>query len=626
MSKKRGQATIFMILAVIILVLGSFFFYSQRTSVKKAEPIAPEVVPVKNFIETCISNVAVQGIKILGLNGGYITFPEQIENDPRTYLQLGPINSIKNPYWWHDGIERVPSEEFIIRQIENYITSNLNTCVEDFGAFGNQFDIRKKGNLNVKITLNEHDVDIDINYPLELVSRLNQTTIKLENFKQTLPIRLKKIYEAAKDIMEAENRDFFLEFKTIDLITLDKDIPTTDIEATCQQKVWPIEKVENKLKKLLGVNIPYINIIGSDFNDGIFVPNPFGEDTYKNSYYNAHYKWQITDKNYENLKVSFDYDPRWPFQFYARPSKNGLLKSNAQKGQDILKFFCLHIWHFTYDVIYPVKVTILDSAPNSIPYQFSFPFKVSVDHNQPNRKSFAATLLEQVDLGQQEDFCNDLANEISIYTIANATDEIDVAHVNLTFTCGVFTCDIGETEWLSFGAAAGLTKRFPYCVNGILRGNKQGYEQAQMFIQTDIPGTHFMHLKPIREFTNYEVVKHDFDDPTYESPLEENEKAAITISSTKSSFEAFGIYPTGENFPINLLNDDHEYEITIYLSDDEDLIGGYQKTWKVSADQIADANKIIFHVLEKKGSKDDRFMFISGLSSYSNKIPEPELI
>ena len=147
-----------------------------------------------------------------------------------------------------------------------------------------------------------------------------------------------------------------------------------------------------------------------------------------------------------------------------------------------------------------------------------------------------------------------------------------------------------------------------------------------MFIQTDIPGTHFMHLKPIREFTNYEVVKHDFDDPTYESPLEENEKAAITISSTKSSFEAFGIYPTGENFPINLLNDDHEYEITIYLSDDEDLIGGYQKTWKVSADQIADANKIIFHVLEKKGSKDDRFMFISGLSSYSNKIPEPELI
>jgi hypothetical protein len=626
MLKKRGQATIFMVIAIIILLLGAFFFFSQDALFEKAEIVDPEIVPIKNFVDACVNSITTKGLKILGLNGGYITFPEQIENDPRTYLQLGPISNVKNPYWSHDGIERIPSQEFMIKQLEDYTIANLDTCLEDFAAFNNKFDIRKKGDLKVKITLNENDVKVDVDYPLELTTRSNQTTLKLEKFKQTIPIRLKKIYETAKDIMEAENRDLFLEFRTIDLITLDKDIPTTDIEVSCQQKTWSIEKVENKLKKLLSVNLPYINIIDSDFNDEVFVPNPFGEDTYKDSYFNTHYTWKVADKNYENLKISFTYDPSWPTQFHARPSQNGLLRSNAQQGQDILKFFCLHIWHFTYDMVYPVKVSIVDNANNALPYHFTFPFKVSIDHNQPNRDSFAATILEQEDLGQEEDFCDDLVNEISIYTLANNTDEIDVAHVDLTYTCGIYTCDIGETEWLSFGAAAGLTKKFPYCVNGILRGKKQGYQDSQMFIQTSIPGTHFLYLNPIKEFISYEVIKHDFDDPTFETSLTENEKAAITISSTKSDFETFGIYPTEGDFPITLLNDNHEYDLTIYLSDDEEIIGGYQTTWQVSADQLSNANKIIFHVLEKKGSQDDMYLFITGLNSYSNNIPEPEII
>jgi len=264
MSKKRGQAAIFMVMAVIMLLLGSFYFYSQRVSLEEAEFIQPEAVPVKNFVETCIDNVARQGITILGLNGGYITFPDEIKNNPRSYLQLGPISDIKNPYWWYDGIESIPTENFIVQQLEDYITLELNTCIEDFTAFNQQFDVRKLGNLKVDVTLNENDVTIDVNYPIELVNKLNSTTIRLENFKETLPIRLKKIYETAKDIYEAEKRDLFLEFKTIDLISLDKEIPTTDIEATCQEKVWYVDQVQDKLKRLLNVNLPYINVVGSD--------------------------------------------------------------------------------------------------------------------------------------------------------------------------------------------------------------------------------------------------------------------------------------------------------------------------------------------------------------------------
>ena len=625
MPKKRGQAAIFMVAAIIILLLGALFFYTQKASLEEAELISPETAPVKNFIDACITNAAAQAITTLGLNGGYINFPDEIERNPRSYLQLGPVSSIKNPYWWHEGIESVPSESFIVSQIEEYITSNLDSCINDFSAF-NQLEVRQKGNLDVKVTLNENDVTVDVSYPLELTNSLNSTTIMLDSFKETIPIRLKKAYEAAKDIYESEKRSFFLEFKTTDLISMDESIPTTGIETSCSEKIWRVDQVQQKLKRLLNANLPYINIVGSEFDENIYVPNPFGEDTYKDSYYNNHYLWQITDKNYANLKVSFAYEEGWPMQFNARPSNNGIMRSNAKKSQGFLDFFCLHIWHFTYDAVYPVRVTITDNDPKSGPFQFNFAFMVSVDHNQPRRENFASTLFEQPILGNQEEYCNDVVNDISIYTRENSTGQKDIAHVNLTFICGIFACNMGETDWLSFGAAAGLTKAFPYCVNGILRGSREGFEEGQMFMQTETPGTYTLYLKPVKEFQDYEIVKHDFDAPSAESRLDVNEKASITIKSVQGNFETFGVIPVEEDFPIKLLNDDQEYEVTIYLSDETSIIGGYKGTWKVFASQLTNAKKIRFHVLEKQGSDDETALFVSGLGSYSQKIPQPELI
>ena len=77
MSKKRGQAAIFMVMAIVILLLGALFFYAQRASLEKAEPISPEIAPVKRFIDACISDAAAQAITIIGMNGGYITFPDR---------------------------------------------------------------------------------------------------------------------------------------------------------------------------------------------------------------------------------------------------------------------------------------------------------------------------------------------------------------------------------------------------------------------------------------------------------------------------------------------------------------------------------------------------------------------
>ena len=66
--------------------------------------------------------------------------------------------------------------------------------------------------------------------------------------------------------------------------------------------------------------------------------------------------------------------------------------------------------------------------------------------------------------------------------------------------------------------------------------------------------------------------------------------------------------------------------MSIYLTDEENVIGGYIANWTVSKDSLKDANEIIFHVVgQGPASEDERALFVSGLNSYSKNIPSPEL-
>ncbi len=624
---KKGQVTIFFILAVVIIIIGAIILHFRSLSLEE-EYVEPELVPVKGYIDGCLGNVADTGIRLLGITGGYIEIPSRIENDPRAYLSLDPGGVLKNPYWWHDGISSVPSEDFIKFQLEDYITKNLKSCLDNFNAFRGEYKINELGELITTVTLTDDNVVVDVNYPLEVFYHLNKTKLELHDFKQTVPVRLKRIFELAKDIMERENKDFFLEKKTIDLMTMTREIPTTDIEASCGEKSWKLKDIKNRMKSLLSVNLPFVRIMNADYIRDAYVPTPEGKNTYENSYFNYHYIWEVSDKKYDDMSVSLTYDEKWPFDIDARPRQGQLLKSNSMKGNDILSWFCLHIWHFTYDMIYPVKVTITDKqTDNHKAYTFNFAFKVSIDHNAPRRESFAHTIFDTVERPTDEEYCNDLYNEVTIYTVANTTDPYDLKDVELSLTCGSYTCPLGNSEYLSFGAAAGMTKKMPYCVNAILRGKKEGFSDSQVFIQTDSARVYSLYLKPVKEFNDYVVVKHPLVDPGAQENLKSTEQVSISIKAKDADFESLGVYPIEGNFPIKLLGDrTHTYEVTIYTVEGDDIAGGYKAEWTVSPDELQGKNQIVFHVLDQGFvSDEERFLFLTGLESYSTKVSKPEL-
>lgn len=628
-ANPKAQVTLFMVMALMIIIGGVIYFSYQKQLAPKVEFVAPEVVPVKSLVDNCIKIIAEDGLERIGLSGGYITIPPGIDENPRAYLSSLPQSGFKMPYWWHDGIKAVPPEDFIKEQLKNHIRNELQGCVNNFEPFENQFEINPLKEPLIEVNFNDEDTTIELKYPLEIIAKDASFSAKIEDFGYTIPIRFKKVYELAKLIMERENNDYFLEKRTIDLMSLDQSIPITDIEVTCNTKTWELPKIKEKIMALLRFNLPYVKIRGTDFNPNKYVPNPQGRQIYSQTYYQTHYVMDVEQNpgnKYKNMKVSIRYDD-WPMDIFARPSQNGILKSNAEKGNQLLKFFCLHVWHFTYDIRYPVVATILDKeADRNSRYMLNFAFKVDIDHNTPNRVNKGTTLFEAPDEISSAEYCSEAEKEITIFTVDNSTGD-SIKDVNLTFSCGRFYCDLGKTEWLSLGAAAGMTKIMPYCVYGILRGAKEGYLDSQAFIQTVADGSSYvLFMNPVKEFDNYRVVKHLLSNPSIEEELVGNEKASILIKGNETGFEDFAFYPKEGNFRIKIPLKDAKYEATVYLVDEEELVGGYIGEWKVSKAQLEGSEEIVFHVIyQGAANEEDRAMFIASLDLNSKKVPKPEL-
>ena len=73
MGFRKGQITVYMIIGIIALVSVSIFFYIRSAVVEAPQSYAPtieqipfEAEPIRNFVSSCVSQVAETGLNRLG--------------------------------------------------------------------------------------------------------------------------------------------------------------------------------------------------------------------------------------------------------------------------------------------------------------------------------------------------------------------------------------------------------------------------------------------------------------------------------------------------------------------------------------------------------------------------------
>jgi len=631
MYKKRGQITIFIILGILILlIIFLFIYFRQATTVFKPERVVPpELKPFDEFVGSCIDRVARNGINILGANGGFIRFPPEIDFDYQSTLKTNPLfPSIKTPLWHYKGQTRIPSEEYMKEDLAYYINQNLDECLGNLEAFKQQFEIIELEPRKVLVDLTDNSVDVTLDYRLEIRSLVENQTTRITEFKTSVPIRLKTVYELARNVMEEELKDKFIELRTIDLLALDKSTPYTDLEFTCSPKIWYVSDINAKLKRLLEANLPLIRVEKTSYE-----PIPADQPYVAN-----HYIWEVTDVKYPSTHVSFSYDRTWTLQLHISPNEGYFLKSNAQRGFDLMSFFCMHLYHFTYDIKYPVLVTITDDqGKNHEKYTFNFGIETGVNHNRPDKTNFGISFFDFTQKDTADRFCIEAeSNLLTVHTFENISTQeygdlyAEIAGVNLTYTCIRFKCPMGQSEWQFRGAVALLTQEVPFCINGVLRGTKPGYDEAYTFVSTDAEKTVDLYLTP-SILKNVTVVKHYVigDRVDSEQPIEETQTAIITIK--KKDFRSTAFYPPSQGIPSELKFNgkwDYTYELEIYLVDDRTILGGYIGNWTIPWNKLVGTRMLKFHVVEFPYTEEPekQFMYMTALPETSKKVPGPEFL
>ncbi len=181
---KKGQITIFIIVAIIIIAAISLYFIFRETL--EEDIITPETEGIYQFVRTCIENVGEDAVFYIGQNGGYFL-----------YSEFSTDTGI--PYYYVDGENHMPSKSRIEREISHYVNEMLFFCTRNFGGFPD-FNITQR-EIKTKTQIGESKVLLNIEYPLRITK--GDSTSVLRNFENIeVPVRLGVVYSATREMIE----------------------------------------------------------------------------------------------------------------------------------------------------------------------------------------------------------------------------------------------------------------------------------------------------------------------------------------------------------------------------------------------------------------------------------------
>jgi len=450
MRKKKGQVTIFIIIAIVV-VAGIIAYFVLRDNLTKSLPV--EMEPVYDYYLECLQATAREGINLLGQQGGYIEVPDFVPGS-----SYAPFSSQLNflgqpvPYWMYVSgnnllKEQVPTKAGMEQQLEKYVEDRLSLCdFSDFEEMG--YDVFVDGEGSVSVSINDFGVDVGASNGITIFLEGNSAIVNNHDF--TVDSKLGKFYKMAKKVYDSEKENRFLEEYAVDILRL--YAPVTGAEISCSPKVFVEEEIRNDISDGLAANIPAIKLDGSYYTlsskerDYFVVDSNLGID--------------------ENL--NFLYSPNWPtkIEIYGDTIAEPV---GLQEGMGLMGF-CYVPYHFVYDMDFPVLVQFFDNQE-----LFQFPMAVIVSKNQPREAlpTIGGTSIESP-------VCDFKNQPVNIFTYDM---DLNPVEAQVSFRCLDAVCEIGET--VVIGGDAALKTNLPQCVNGFLVARADGYADAKVQISTN---------------------------------------------------------------------------------------------------------------------------------------------
>lgn len=218
---KRAQTTLFLIIAVI-LVLGAamvFFLFSQGY-VGELNPFFFSKNSIQSFVTDAVDMVVDDGLHKLGVQGGYLDIPAGI-----LFNCSSPTSRLRSL----NGTD-IPTKEHIERELEGYVRENVKDALDDFRPFEERGMEVETGTPRVDVIILEQGVIVTLNMPVTVVK--GENTIRVSEFKYNKnKVRIPMILSAIHNITEfTEENPHSVDMTILD--SLDFDFTIVPYNAT----------------------------------------------------------------------------------------------------------------------------------------------------------------------------------------------------------------------------------------------------------------------------------------------------------------------------------------------------------------------------------------------------------
>lgn len=562
--RKRGQVTVFIVLGIVLVALAFLGVYFKDElaglfGVERELVVPEQAKEIYEYVSSCIDTSFKDSISVLGLQGGYITIPppdlpKSIVNPFSNSLEV--LRGFDVPYWLYKQENtvlktKVPSLKNMEQGLEQDIEKRTVQCINNFSLANFKKYTITPLTMRADISLKEKNVELTVTYPLHL--EIGTLKYDFKEFRKTLDVNLKELYEKARALFDNELKTKFLEEKTMDMMIAYEEIPYSGIEETCAPLIWEKQQVIQDFKRILATNIPFLKVEDAAFK--------LADDAHD------YFVLEGISGDFKNTNVNFQTFESWPMKIEVQPSDDGVLKSQEITGNfgDLNKdiaivksFLCMNSYTFVYDVQYPVLISVSNpSALNGEGYTFQFATLVIIEKNQPRTAEVRPLEVNELD----NRYCTVLNKPVTVFTSRKNLDgSIEpLENVEISYKCINHLCE-GGISAIEEGIAT-LETNLPSCKDGYLVAQKEGFHQKQLPFSTVDENTATIVLNPyiLKDISAF-VDRSKTADSSQD--LKPGEQLTIHMNNEEDSYAVVALYPNEKR--IKLVPG--AYAVKIYLT------------------------------------------------------------
>ena len=507
---KRAQVSIFVIIGIILVIVAIFLFINGKYNLFQFHDTKVKN-QISEVVEDCLLSSANRGAFLLGYQGGYIDIPKRIEGNPQAYIDFG----MKIPNWDTQRGD-IPTIGSMQNELSDYVEEESLSCISNgLKGLEDVYELDVKDDLNVDATINDHNVVIEGNYPIDVREHNSDESFSVEDYTVKLDgLRLGDLYKLAVQIYNVESEMYLFEDLTLDQMRSADDysselsVPTEGMSFSCGREIWTIPQLKENVASLNNNNFKYLHFIGTHPKDDLYDTNFNGEytDEEYRRYYENFYMYNLPDakRSFRNYYVDVHmpstevtgedgYFQSYPYrEFEVTPSSGEVVKSIRMEIDTGAKIPvpCIQVYHHLYTMDYDLIVKLTDYNDDSQEFFFQFPIRVEIEENEPKSSTTNIVTPEPATFNSNT-YCTNDTMKYPMLVVAKDNKDNALEGVNISYKCLSVKCDMGETKKPTYMgverkyADAQLESEFPFCVGGQVIGEKPGYHKTEKRVTTD---------------------------------------------------------------------------------------------------------------------------------------------